>query len=545
MQSPLNTIQTFMKKLFIAFGLSLFPFTLLSQPLTRPEKTQYTETSRYEDVIAYLNTWVKKSPMLKQTSFGYTLEGRSLPLIVWGKVRDASPEAVKASGKLRFFVMANIHAGEVEGKEAMQLLIRDLAQGKHKAWADSVVLLIAPIYNADGNERVRLTNRPLQLGPIGGMGQRPNAQDLDLNRDHMKLESPEAHSLIRLLAAYDPHVWMDLHTTDGSVHAYHLTYAPPLNPNTSPEIASFLRTKLLPSVTERIKQKHGWAFYHYGNLPETGPGYTNGEQPERGWYSFDHRPRFSNNYASLRNNFGILSEAYSYATFQERILATQYFVEECVQFAYQHAKIMQQLKANTDRASLIGKKLALRAALYKSEKPETILLGEVKELKHPYTGETMWERLATQRPESMPVYLDFKGTEFEEVPAAYFLPTSYDKLVEKLETHGIQMKKVQANTLTQLQFFQIDSTKTARYTFQGHKERQAWGKWTTSTTPITGEYWQISMEQPLAKLAFYLLEPRSDDGFLNWNFFDQTFEKQAAEKQSLRYPVLRQYSKSP
>ena len=102
----------------------------------------------------------------------------------------------------------------------------------HPTWPDSVVLLVAPIYNADGNERIRLDNRPRQNGPVGGMGQRPNAQDHDLNRDHMKLDAPESRSLVRLLRAYDPQVALDLHTTNGSRHAYHLTYAPPLHPAT-------------------------------------------------------------------------------------------------------------------------------------------------------------------------------------------------------------------------------------------------------------------------------------------------------------------------
>jgi murein tripeptide amidase MpaA len=197
------------------------------QRQTRPERTAYRETSSYGDVVAFLAAADAASSRIHVTHFGYSMEGRTLPLAVVGRVRDASPEAVRASGKLRVFIQANIHAGEVEGKEAMQVLLRDLANGRHAVWLDSVVLLIAPIYNADGNERVRLTNRPLQDGPLGGMGQRANAQNLDLNRDHTKLESPEARSLISLFNRYDPHVVIDLHTTNGTVHAYHLTYAPP------------------------------------------------------------------------------------------------------------------------------------------------------------------------------------------------------------------------------------------------------------------------------------------------------------------------------
>ena len=137
---------------------------------TRPERTAYRETSSYADVVEFVRRVSTTAPrLLHPTTFGYTMEGRALPLVVVGRVRDASPAAVRASGKVRVFIQANIHAGEVEGKEATQMLLRALARGEHAAWFDSLVLLIAPIYNADGNERVSKTNRPGQVGPEEGV----------------------------------------------------------------------------------------------------------------------------------------------------------------------------------------------------------------------------------------------------------------------------------------------------------------------------------------------------------------------------------------
>ena len=127
---------------------------------------------------------------------------------LYGHVDDASPEAVRASGSTVVYVQGGIHSGEAEGKEVLLMLLRDIADGRHAEWLDSLVLLVAPLYNADGNERVTLTNRRGQHGPIGGMGQRPNAQGYDLNRDHMKLDSPEARSLAMLFTRYDPQVAM-------------------------------------------------------------------------------------------------------------------------------------------------------------------------------------------------------------------------------------------------------------------------------------------------------------------------------------------------
>jgi predicted deacylase len=223
-----------------------------------PERTGYRETSRYTDVMEFLKAVDAASPRIHLTTFGYTYEGRALPLAVVGDVADASPEAVKASGKLRVYIQGNIHGGEVEGKESAQRLLRAIAGGAHPEWMKTMVLLVAPIYNADGNERISLTNRGVQNGPIGGMGTRANAQNLDLNRDHMKQESSEARSVAKLFNDYDPHVGIDLHTTDGTRHAYHLTYSPPLNPNTDPAIIAMLRGEWFPFVSKQVKAKHGW-----------------------------------------------------------------------------------------------------------------------------------------------------------------------------------------------------------------------------------------------------------------------------------------------
>ncbi len=500
-------------------------------PRTRAERTDYRETTRYEEVVAIMEAVAAASPMIHLTSFGYTYEGRSLPLAVVGTVADASPEAVKASGKTRVFIQANIHGGEVEGKEAMLMLLRDLATGAHPGWADSLVLLIAPIYNADGNERIAMDNRPLQHGPIGGMGQRPNAQGYDLNRDHMKLDSPEAHSLVRLMNRYDPHVAIDLHATNGTRHYYMLTYSPPLHPNTHPAIVEYLRGKWLPQVTKEIRDRHGWEFYYYGNV------YPRGEA--RGWYTFDHRPRFNNNYVGLRNRIAILSEAYAYATFEERIRATRAFVERLLDFARAHATEIRRLTEQADAAPIIGQELAVRAEPERSAEPVEILLGEAAEERNPFSGQVMLRRLDVRRPERMYEYGTFKPTETARVPRAYLVPAELRDVVAKLEAHGIRMRRLEREATLQVERFRIDSTRVAERPFQGHQERTVWGTYESATVTVPAGTVVVPVDQPLGRLAFMLLEPRSDDGLLNWNVLDRALEG------ATHYPILRTFAEPP
>ena len=496
---------------------------------TVPENTDYRETSRYADVMAFLGALERAARTVHVTTFGVTYEKRDLPLAVVG-APDASPEAVRRTGKVRVYIQANIHAGEVEGKEYAQMLLRDLALGKHEDWLQTMVLLVAPIYNADGNERVALDNRGPQYGPMGGQGQRPNAQGLDLNRDHMKLDSPEGRAVVKLMNDYDPHVSMDLHTTNGSLHAYYLTYAPPLNPATDPAITMLLRLEWFPRVTATIRAKHGWDYYYYGNLQ--GTNRVPGSPEERSWRTFDHRPRFNNNYIGLRNRFALLSEAYAYASFRDRIIATARFVETNLDYVRDNAARIRQIVEDADRKNLIGSRLPLRAELERAPEPVEILLGEVTEEKHPVDGHIMHLRKDVKIPEKMAEYGTFKGSESERVPTAYFVPPQLAAALDRLSAHGVLATPMKT-TKVRVEEFRIATTEVAARPFQNHTERTLTGTWAVADRELPAGTLRIDMRQPLARLAFYLLEPRSDDGLLNWNLLDEVL---AGAK---IYPVLR------
>lgn len=499
----------------------------LSFLTTRAEASGYEQTTRYDELMAFLEVAVRTSDRLHQTTFGYTVEGRPLPLVVYGDVADPSPEAVRAAGKTRVFVQANIHAGEVCGKEAMLMLVRALAAGQHRAWADSLVLMIAPIYNADGNERVSLYHRPRQNGPFGGMGQRPNAQGLDLNRDHMKLDSPEARSLVGLFGRYDPHVVIDLHTTNGTAHGYHLTYSPPLHPSTYAPITDLLRTDWLPAVTETVRQEYGWDFYYYGNVPREG------WDAPRGWYTFSHRPRFNNNYVGLRNRFAILSEAYAYASFEERTLATLYFVEALLDYAARKAATIREVVAAADAHAVTGDTLALKATFARSETPTEILMGAVEETRHPYTGEVVLRRRAVQQPETMDEYGTFTAAQTQVVPATYYVEPQQEAVLDRLAAHGVRVERLEEAQTLAVEQFRVDSVAVAAEEYQGRRARTLVGRYERAKVKLAAGTAVVMTDQPLGRLAFFLLEPESDDGLAHWGLLDPVPEAGSV------YPIYR------
>lgn len=495
---------------------------------TTPERTRFEETSTHADVMAFLRAIDAASDLIHLETMGTSNEGRPIPLAVVGRnLRNGSPEAVRATGKLRVYLQGNIHGGEVEGKEVLQMLLRDIAQGQHGSWLDSMVLLIAPIYNADGNDKFGVRNRGRQHGPVKGMGQRPNAQGLDLNRDHMKLESPEARGLVSMLTRYDPQVAVDLHTTDGTIHAYHLTYSPPLHPGTDTRITSILRDQWLPQLTNNVRSKSGWEYYYYGNIE--------GRDTARTWATFDHRPRFNNNYAGLRNRFGILSEAYSYATFEDRITATRYFVDEVLDFARANAPLIRRTVEQLDQQSIVGTSLPVRSTFERAPKKVEILLGEVIREANPFSGDTIWRRADVKKPESMWEAGTFKGTAFRAAPEAYYIPPQVvaSPAMRVLEQHGITTRTLSRDTTITVEQFRIDSTSIAPRPFQGHQERTLWGDYENATVKMPAGTIVIDVAQPLGRLVFFLIEPESDDGLVTWNYFDSLIEGKK------HYPIVR------
>ena len=516
------------------FGIARGPADLL----TRAERSDYLETSRHAEVIEFLETVVRMDDRMSLTTFGFTNEARAIPLVtVAQRLADRSPAAIRESGKLVLYLQGNIHGGEVEGKEALQILLREIASGQHDSWFNDMILLVAPVYNADGNDAVGLNNRPGQNGPAGGMGQRPNAQGLDLNRDHMKLNSPEARSVARLVGDYAPHVTMDLHTTNGTNHAYFVTYSPPLHPNTDPAIISLLRDRLLPDVTATIRDEHGMNFYYYGNAGGGGaaPG---GQANLPRWSTFDSRPRFNNNYLGLRNRIAILSEAFAYASFEDRIAATLYFVQETVDWAEAHAGEIRAAVEIAETRPLVGTQLSVRNRIALTHpEPVDILMGAI-ETRYNAAGRPYNNRLDVLTPTPMWEYGSFESTEDETVPAAYIIPPvqQLQPVLDRLESHGVPMRTLDASRTMVVESFRIDSTSVAAQPFQGVNERTLWGAWVEGEQEIPARTIIISMDGPHARLAFYLLEPRADDGFTDWAILDRWIDGDGA------FPILRSHT---
>ncbi len=493
--------------------------------LTRPERTGYNETSRYADVAAFLDSASRRYPSLVTGSIGTTVEGRSIPLVIASRPRVTTPAEARKLGRPVVYLTGGIHSGEVEGKEALLALLRDLAGDRRPNVLDSVVIVAVPVYNTDGNEQVgpQAKHRTEQRGPEL-VGTRTNAQGLDLNRDYIKADAPETRAFLGAWQAWNPDVYVDLHTTNGSYHGYALTYAPALNPNVDP----YTRDTMLPVLRERMRTRQKFETFDYGNFNDEDNIKALTDTVKAGWYSFDNRPRAGFTYTGLWGRIGILSEAYSHDTLERRVAVTRAFVQEILSYTAEHARGILASSRQADRPLPRGAMVSVRGAM-----TTTPYMGPVPVEDLVATGDSTQtepgvprgvRRTGRYRTLQLPIYDRFVSTLDRPVPAGYVVPAADTAALRLLGLHGVRVEKLRRARTVELETFMVDSTWTAPTIFQGHRQRGVTGRWTRAKATIPAGDYLVPMDQPRTALIMYLLEPESDDGLITWNLFDGSLQ---------------------
>lgn len=489
----------------------------LASPLaaqrTVPERTDATRTSSHGDVMAFLDSLTARGADMRVAVLGTSPQGRTIPVVVAARPMVASAAEAKRSGKPVLYIQANIHAGEVEGKEALQRLLRELTLGDLRPLLDSVVLLAVPIYNADGNEAFgpASRNRPGQNGP-DTVGLRPNGQGYDLNRDYVKQDAPETRAALALIAEWDPDLFMDLHTTNGSYHGYALTFSPGLQPNRTPANA-WVQDTVLEAIRARVRSRHGFETFPYGNFVNQDPDSI----ATAGWVTYESGPRFGTNLMGM-SRLAILSEAYSNDPFARRIDATHAFVVETVRYLAEHHAAVRDRMARTIAAR--PDSVVVRSD-YAPARRDTVIFEVTRSAGQGTGGFARRQRTGEFRRIAMPVVDRFVATRSEAIPAAYLLDPQWTDVVERLVRHGIVVERLDAPWSGPSARFRIDSVTVMR-PFEGHRPVQVDGAWgaPTADSLMAGGF-VVSTDQRLGMLAAFLLEPASEDGYTTWNLFDR------------------------
>ena len=507
---------------------------VMPSPATRAERTGFCETTPYAEVMAFLDTVKLRTAsnrVMKIVRLGASPRGRPLMIVTACARRLRAVDncdALMAPARRRPVVMlqANIHAGEVEGKEAVLALLRAVVTDAGPNLLDSLTLVVVPIYNADGNEALgpQSRNRGAQLGPAI-IGERPNGDGLDLNRDYIKAEAPETRALLPLLANGGVDVFVDLHTTNGSYHGYNLTFAPSLDP--AAPLALFTSDTLLAAVRRRLWRK-GVKTYPYGNFSNSFAGEVSLDAQKEGWFTYDARPRFGTNYFGLTGGISVLSEAYSHDPFSTRVASTYAFVRELLGSVGADPTIFSRVIA-ARRALATGiaaHGIVLEAQLTTRPFKDSVLVEDLEADRDSLGAEPGVplgiRRTGRIRGQWMPVVDRFEPTRQTTVPAGGWLVEARDTAVlALLARHGVTVRaKFSPSRMIDVERFEVDSVDRVGRTFQGHHEVRVLGRW-VRVRMLTSDDWRwVPAAQRQLLVAAQLLEPQSNDGATTWNLFD-------------------------
>ncbi len=527
-----------MNKIYFTLVAVMSTLLAFSQPQTVAEKSNFESTSREDDVIDFINQISKKSPDIKVETIGISTEGRQIPLMIIANPMIKSPQQLVNDSRMVLYIQANIHAGEVEGKEASLMFARELLSGTRSDLLKNIIFLICPNFNPDGNEAISTKNRSHQNGPKNGVGLRSNGQMLDINRDGMKLETLEMNGLLKnVLLKWDPQVTVDCHTTNGSYHEEPVTFSWMMNCAGDHSLINYMEKQMMPLVSTVLRDNYKVENCFYGEFIDM-------KNPEKGWIEYASEPRYLTNYIGIRNRLAILNENYVYADFKTRVLGCYALLHSISDYCSTHSVEIKQLIANVDKKTIargtnpeltdsfpilyIGKPIDSKVTI------KTYEVDVVKEA----NGEEDYVKTDRKKTVEVPYIATYVPTKNVKFPYAYLVKLADPMIINLLQRHGIIVGKLTKVQTLNVESFQMTQLEPEKRLNQGHYPHSATGIWKSGQQEFKAGTYIIRTAQPLANLAAYLLEPQSNDGLLTWNFMDRYLLPQW-ERGFNPYPVFK------
>ena len=493
--------------------------------ITPAEASHFKTTPSYADTRAYLERLAAAAPnTIKLTRFGVSPEGRDLMLVIATSNGEFTPEAARKSGKQILLVQAGIHAGEIEGKDAGLMLLRDLTvEKKFPHLLDHAILLYLPIFNVDGHENSSPYNRINQNGP-DSMGFRATAQNLNLNRDYIKADAPEMRDWLTLFHAWLPDFFVDVHTTDGADYQYDLTWYTEDWGSLDPVVLAWQNTALKNRIFPHV-EKRGHLLSRYLELEDH-------RDITKGIVNFGSGQRFSTGYVALQNRAALLVETHMLKSYEVRVRVTYDLIVEILEEFRTHPGELRKAVEIADRDTIARAAKAnveLPIAFKTTDKPETYVLKGVASTQiHSEISNDIWTQYDPTKPKTIdvPFWRDLVPTKSVTLAAAYIVPAGWTQVLEKIAEHGLDVERLSKPVKLDVQRYRLDDAHWATAPFEG---RLMLKSFKMNSEKVTVEFPAgsviVRLDQRAANVAVHLLEPEAPDSLLHWGFLNAMFEQ--------------------
>jgi hypothetical protein len=503
--------------------------------LTRFELSDQKESPRYAETMAYFNKLAAASPQAKMFTFGTSPQGRDLNYLVVANGSEFAPQQAHTSRKTTVLIQNGIHAGEIEGKDAWMILLRKILITKElQHLLNNLILLVIPILNVDGHERVSATNRPNQNGPEEA-GCRTTSHNLNLNRDYMKADTPEMQALLKLYSSWLPDVFIDNHTTNGADYQYHITYGIERHQNIDPTLAEWGTRNLMPHVLASV-EKLGFL---------TAP-YIDVDGDLRNGFALDPGlPRYSTGYTAAQNRLCLLVETHSLKPFGTRVLATKAMNEAVLEYVNANAAELKKLNLDADARSVQmyctnSQPFPLELAVSDEAVPFLFKGFESYEDESPLTGTPIIKYSTTPTEFEVPLYDRAEIVKSVIAPLAYCIPEQFGRLVHKLELHGIEVKTLRGDHECRVERYRFKNATFTSRPYEGRQLVECTVEAFHQEIVLPHGTFIVQPAQRTVRVIVHLLEPESPDSFVRWGFFNAFFERKEYAEPYIMEPTARE-----
>jgi hypothetical protein len=491
---------------------------------TVAEQSRNTRTGRYEEVerlcLSYQQAWPAQ---VRCIEFGRTPEGRPMLALIASADGVLDAASARRSQRPVVIMQGGIHAGEIDGKDAGLLALREMLDGRvARDVLQGVSLVFVPVFNADGHERFGRWNRPNQVGPEE-MGWRTTSQNLNLNRDYVKAEAPEMQAMLGLLNEWDPILYVDLHVTNGAKFQHDVSYivGPTLAGDEELRRAGMaLRDELLQRMSAR------------GSLPvDFYPSFVRDDDPSSGFAVSIDAKRFSQQYWVSRNRLSVLVETHSWKDYPTRVRVTHNSIIVLLELAARDGrKWLEAARGADERAARVGgAKFALTF-----ENTEHVRMIDFRG--YDYRREpsaisgALLIRYDDKRPQvwRIPLLDEVRPALMVTAPrGGYIVPAAHARWVgAKLALHDIQHTTLARSIAAiETETFRASEVAFAPAPFEGRSGARVEGEWRKERRDIPAGSLFVPIAQARSGLVMTLLEPKEPDSLVSWGFFNSAFER--------------------
>lgn len=507
--------------------------------LTHFEKSNQLESPDYENTLRYFQKFVDKTPYVKIKNIGTTPQGRELKVIIVSRDKAFTPEQAKKTGKAVVLIQNGIHPGEIEGKDACMLLLREILITKEKRdLLDNTILLIIPVLNIDGHERLSPFNRPNQNGPKR-MGWRTNALNLNLNRDYLKADTPEIRAFLTIFNEWLPDFMIDNHTTNGADYQYHVTYGISRHQNIDRGLLSLIEKKYLPYLLQNVEQDG----FLIGPYMEFKSGTI-----ESGILDLPAQPRLSHGYCASQNRICLLVETHSLKPFANRVFSTKSMMENTIKFVNSNFREIVLLNVNADKQTI-------KNYLVDKKKFPLVLVGNGKFEKFLFKGFEWYDehseitgstvRKYTNNPMEIEIPIFNKANSLKKiiVPAAYLVPKEFTNIIEILKTHDIKFNVLKSARKIKVEKYRFKNIKFAERPYEGRQQPTFTCESYSELCEVEKGTLLVYTNQRQLRIIVNLLEPEAQDSFVSWGFFNSFFERKEYAEAYVMEPYAKQMIK--